>query len=306
MLPSWFPGRSAPAPPILVNDLVERYRDYFACYRSYKRNYKYLLAWIGREFGDEDARSMTAGRVEQYVTGRRAEGRSPKTIKKELGCLSSLFERAMLDELVDRNPVKRLKVHAPSNIRIRYLLDEEEPILREHCRAHFWRWVRIAICTGMRWGEQFNLRREHINWEGGLIELCRTKNGETRYVPMSEEVLRLMREQADSHKSEWLFPSPQRDHHLCPSAVTRRLKTYLQSSGLPPGLTWHCFRHTAATRMLRAGVDIRTVQHILGHKSLEMTARYLRVCPKLSLEAVEALSRWGRAAPGKAADDTRQ
>src|SRR5271169_4548635 len=55
------------------------------------------------------------------------------------------------------------------------------------------------------------------------------------------------------------------------------------------GFSWHCLRHTFASRLVMAGVDIRTVQELLGHKTIAMTVRYSHLAPKHTLAAVERL-----------------
>ena len=54
--------------------------------------------------------------------------------------------------------------------------------------------------------------------------------------------------------------------------------------------SWHCLRHTFASRLVMAGVDIRTVQELMGHKSISMTVRYSHLAPKHTLAAVELLA----------------
>jgi integrase len=56
-----------------------------------------------------------------------------------------------------------------------------------------------------------------------------------------------------------------------------------------PNFSWHCLRHTFASRLVMAGVDIRTVQELLGHKTIGMTVRYSHLAPKHTLAAVERL-----------------
>jgi len=55
------------------------------------------------------------------------------------------------------------------------------------------------------------------------------------------------------------------------------------------GFSWHCLRHTFASRLVMAGVDLRTVQELLGHKAIAMTVRYSHLAPKHTLAAVERL-----------------
>lgn len=275
-----------------IADLFDRYEPHFAQYRSYQRAARHILRALRKRFGDLDPTQLTVGQVQDYVTERRSQGRAAKTIASDLAYLSTLFRLAQQDELVERNPVAQVKIAVPDNTRLRYLLDSEEPRLREACPPKAWRWVRIAILTGMRLSEQRCLRRQDINLEDNLIELANTKNGDRRYIPISKECRALLQEQMADHLSDWLFPSRRKqDSPIGPGAFNYLRLKYFRPAGLTD-LTWHGLRHTCATRLLRAGSDIRTVQAILGHRSIEMTARYLRVCPTLTRDAMEALSAW--------------
>lgn len=62
----------------------------------------------------------------------------------------------------------------------------------------------------------------------------------------------------------------------------------MKTAGLE-SFTWHCLRHTFASRLVMAGVDIRTVQELMGHKTIAMTVRYAHLAPKHTLAAVERL-----------------
>lgn len=57
--------------------------------------------------------------------------------------------------------------------------------------------------------------------------------------------------------------------------------------------TWHCFRHTFASRLVMAGVGLRKVQELMGHKTISMTCRYVHLSPKHQLDAVLLLDGWG-------------
>src|SRR5271169_2416276 len=70
------------------------------------------------------------------------------------------------------------------------------------------------------------------------------------------------------------------------------------------GFSWHCLRHTFASRLVMAGVDIRTVQELLGHKTIAMTVRYSHLAPKHTLAAVERLD-FPTATPTDTTTDTR-
>jgi site-specific recombinase XerD len=79
----------------------------------------------------------------------------------------------------------------------------------------------------------------------------------------------------------------------------RWFEPVVKASGLL-AFTWHCLRHTFASRLVMAGVDIRTVQELLGHKTISMTVRYSHLAPKHTLAAVERLD----APTGEATDTT--
>ena len=89
---------------------------------------------------------------------------------------------------------------------------------------------------------------------------------------------------------QWLFPSRQlnqdprsklmRRHHVLPQPYGRQIKKTAQSASIPKRVTSHVLRHSYATHMLEAGVDIRTVQELLGHKSVETTMIYTHVMAK--------------------------
>ena len=87
---------------------------------------------------------------------------------------------------------------------------------------------------------------------------------------------------------------------VCGGASTPRrwFDSAVKIAGLE-NFTWHCLRHTFASRLVMAGVDIRTVQELMGHKTIAMTVRYAHLAPKHTLSAVERLD-----APQAASTDT--
>jgi site-specific recombinase XerD len=98
---------------------------------------------------------------------------------------------------------------------------------------------------------------------------------------------------------QWLFPSRQlsqdprselmRRHHVLPQPYGRQINKTAQSASIPKRVTSHVLRHSYATHMLEAGVDIRTVQELLGHKSVETTMIYTHVMAKPGVGAPSPL-----------------
>ena len=85
----------------------------------------------------------------------------------------------------------------------------------------------------------------------------------------------------------WLFPGRRKGLHLTPRQVTRLFHESVAAAGLKKKLTLHTLRHSFATHLYDRGVDIRTIQALLGHEKLETTARYTRV-PTGLITAVES------------------
>jgi len=111
----------------------------------------------------------------------------------------------------------------------------------------------------------------------------RSKNGTTRHVPLNQgavqalEALRRQREESE------LVCGGAKEPRRWFEAVLKRAKI--------ANFSWHCIRHTFASRLVMAGVDLRTVQELLGHKVISMTIRYSHLAPKHTLAAVERLDR---------------
>lgn len=113
------------------------------------------------------------------------------------------------------------------------------------------------------------------------VTIPRSKNGATRHVPLNQAAMRALEAlQAGANSSEF----------VCGGANTPRqwFNPAVKAAALS-GFTRHCLRHTFASRLVMAGVDIRTVQELLGHKTITMTVRYSHLAPKHTLAAVERL-----------------
>ena len=118
----------------------------------------------------------------------------PATVNRELSFLRRIFNVAIADGLAETNPVKAKLFAKENNARVRFLTPEEETRLREEIGADEWPKVALAIHTGLRRGEQFALRWEHVGFATGVITIPRAKSGEKRHVPMNDEVRELLPE----------------------------------------------------------------------------------------------------------------
>ena len=155
----------------------------------------------------------------------------------------------------------------------------------------------IGYGAGLRVSEVVKLKVKHIDSALGVIRVEQAKGKKDRQVMLSPETLDLLREwwKVRSKKYDhgvplqerWLFPGRRKGLHLTPRQVTRLFHETVEAAGIRKKVTLHALRHSFATHLFDRGVDIRTIQALLGHEKLETTARYTRVATGL-IAAVES------------------
>lgn len=144
--------------------------------------------------------------------------------------------------------------------------------------------IVCALQTGMRRGEILNLKWSNIDFEYDFIELLETKSGKSRKIPMSSKLMEVLNDVKNN--TEYVFINSSTG---MPYNDIKRSFTSLLNKAEIKEFRFHDFRHTAATRMLEKGADIRTVQEILGHSSVSVTERYIHTNAKNKKSAIELL-----------------
>lgn len=145
----------------------------------------------------------------------------------------------------------------------------------------------LALHTGMRRGEQYRLRWQNVDLKHGIITIGRSKTGEARRIQTNStarDALLGLRERGDGVG------------YVCPGYDGPRTRdcrnwfeTAVQAAGIQ-NLRWHDLRHTFASRLVMAGVPLRAVQVLMGHKRIETTLRYSHLGETHLHEAVERLT----------------
>jgi integrase/recombinase XerD len=168
--------------------------------------------------------------------------------------------------------------------------------------------LSIGYGAGLRVSEVVKLKVKHIDSALGIIRVEQAKGKKDRQVMLSPETLGLLREwwkvrttryDAGVPAGErWLFPGRRKGRPLTPRQVSRLFHETVEAAGIKKKVTLHTLRHSFATHLFDRGVDIRTIQALLGHEKLETTARYTRVATGLITAVESPLDRLS--APGKA------
>ena len=130
-------------------------------------------------------------------------------------------------------------------------------------------------------------KSENVNLARRVLTVARAKNGEARHVPLNGPALAALaelRKRGDGtgpvirNADGGALTGPR--YWFEPALRVAKIRKF----------SWHCLRHTFASRLVMAGVDLRTVQELMGHKSIQMTVRYSHLTPKHTLAAVERLA----------------
>lgn len=138
--------------------------------------------------------------------------------------------------------------------------------------------LQVAYACGLRIGELVRLQVADVD-SARMVVLVRQAKGRTdRLVPLSARLLAELRAYWRRHRpAPWLFPGidPTRPMHA--STVQRQCQRAARQAGITKRCTPHTLRHSYATHLLEAGVDVFTLQAILGHRDLRTTAHYVHV-----------------------------
>ncbi len=239
---------------------------------------------------------ITPGVLEQYIS-RLHQSYKPKTAKRKIASLKAFFHYLEYRDLIERNPFNKIQVKfrepviLPKTIPLRTVEIFLATMYRQNKYAKTTYQKRNALrdiaviellfSTGMRISELCSLKVNDINLADGTI-LIYGKGAKERCMQIgNEKVLSVLRAYKEEFSGEIQschhFFANQSGRFLSDQSVRRMINKYSALAAIEMHITPHMFRHTFATCLLEADVDIRYIQEMLGHSSINITEIYTHV-----------------------------
>lgn len=280
--------------PILFEELAADAMEYSKAHKRSHRGDVSNLNSLLPVFGKMKVEDITPARITEYLSSRT--DLTPATINRYRSTLSMIFQEAMRNEKAKSNPARLVRLRKEDNARIRFLTFEEEALIRRiilkktptHEPA-----FTFALETGMRLSEQHTLTWGQVHLPRRQVELLQTKNGSVRTVVLSKAAVEALKacQKRKNPESDRVFLSRYGQPLDSPIAWFRLvMKDAMEENDALGDVTWHVLRHTFISRLVMAGVDLRTVQDLAGHKSISMTVRYSHLSPDHKLSAIDRLA----------------
>ncbi len=265
---------------IKLSQFIEEYLNWCKENRSaetYRKAY-YTLTQFLNVAGDVYLKSLTKKHIDDYVSYQLGRGISRTTINIHIRTIKSALTKAIEWEYIKKHPFegyKQLKTHKKHP---KFLLPEDIAKIEKVIDNEFWLFVfRIFIYTGMRLGEVQRLRWEHIDIKRNVIVVEKSKSFQSRIIPIHPRL---------RAELEARLPAVGRVVNYASSTIEHKLKKYFRKAGYEK-IRVHDLRHTFASLMVMNGVDLKTVQELLGHQSYQTTEIYAHLSPQHLHDAIK-------------------
>ncbi len=279
---------------VFENFVVETYLPYSEANKKSFVNDVSICKVLVRLFKGTTLRQINPPEVEafkqQFLNTPTKDGskRSLATVNNHLRVLSKILSLAVDAELIPSNPCFRVRKFRPNNRRLRVLSIKEEGRLFGQLKENHLlkRIVLVALHTGLRRGEIFNLQWADVDFSRNRLIVRKTKTSTERFVPMNTTVRKLL---FAIHQTEgYVFPSPRTGGKLFD--LKKSFRKAVDDAGIK-NFRFHDLRHTFATRLSDNGVDVVVLQRILGHSDVRTTMIYTHAADEAMHIAVGKLNR---------------
>ncbi len=284
----------------------ENHRDNIA--PTTQENYKYILRCLQKYFGARKLDEIKPYDVEYFLKSLRKAGYSDSHLSSCRGMLYQIFHKADANDLIRKNPValaEKMRSSSPVKRKEAFTTEEVKILMKELPEDRTGMSIRLMLGTGMRGQELLALQPEHISEDGSVITICQAINmvkgtavvgrpksrDSYRDIPVPPSLRKYAIALRDTDKT-YIWESNKLPGHPCnPSHFRYKFKEALSAIEGVRTLTPHSCRHTYVSQMQALGVDIQTIQSIVGHADIDMTQHYLHVQETIRQTAAEKFSK---------------
>ena len=290
-----------------------------------------LTACFVPEFGDKKLSELNAWIIEKWRSNRLKSGIRPATVNRDLTAIKAALAKAVEWRFIPAHPLADLK---PSKVdhagKVRFLSNDEEasllqaldqreerkrterdthnqwlkarkkpalPSLEGRYADHLKPLVILALNTGMRRGELLTLAWADIDLTRAMLTVNgdTAKSGKTRHIPLNTDATAALEtwQETTGMAQSLVFPGDQGERMGSIKTAFNRL---LANAGIE-NFRFHDLRHTFASKLVMAGVDLNTVRELLVHSDIKMTLRYAHLAPEHKALAVARLVKPASTAP---------
>ncbi len=276
--------------------------DYLAYMRSVRaasphtiRNYQIdLLDFLSFLEG----RRVTIEVIRQYIAHLHQKSFKKRSIARKVSSLKSLFKSLFIQKKISVNPmedIQTIKLDKPIPTSLSYDQVEHffsQPDVSTYLGFRDRTMMELLYSSGIRVSELAGLNRDDLALEHRMMRI-RGKGKKERLIPMTQNAAEWLSKYLN-HSARYLdstYHHKENDRQaiflnrwgsrISTRSIDRTFREYLLKSGLAEDVTPHTIRHTIATHWLEKGMDLKTIQEILGHSSLMTTTIYTRVSTSL-------------------------
>ncbi|MBL4952096.1 tyrosine-type recombinase/integrase [Neobacillus sp. YIM B02564] len=277
---------------------------------STQQEYLYNIRSYLQFLGDKPLPETKKTDILRFLTREREKGNSAATRNRKLMAIRSFYKALTDMELLDTNPAQYIDVAKEKKERIPTYLDVSSwQFFLTHLKEKSYpvrnqAMFMLMTLAGLRVVEVHNMNIDDIHEDAGGIRVF-GKGGKSRFIPVDHELMQILLSVKDKRPT----PKPEHKRALFLSRhgtrITRRRiqqiaesifhelkqskgKEYLED--VP--LSCHKLRHTFGTSLVRVGVDIRTIQELMGHENLSTTQIYTHVHNEQKMAAIDKLQAW--------------
>jgi integrase len=263
--------------------------------------------WISPALGSLPIKSISPIHVEKIKSEMAKAGKAARSIQYALAILRQIINEAKRRSVfAGENPVGQVRFPKVDNRRLRFLSKAEADTLLATlltCDRTVWEMSLLSLHCGLRAGEIFKLTWADIDFDRKVLTVKDSKNGRTRYAFMTASVHDMLKAKEAGTASTLLYPKPQKGDTR--REAPRLFQEVVDELGMNTGIedrrdkvVFHTLRHTFASWLVQAGVDLYRVKELMGHSVMAMTERYAHLAPDAGRVSVEVIERFTPEKPG--------